>query len=218
MKGIRRLTLALVVLAAGLIVAAPAAQAITFNLTSDHCTNLCGPLGTIFGTVTLVQDGSQVDFTVTLSSGFEFAKTGAVDDQAFKFNDFANPGLLATAIHLTAPATPLLIGDKGAFNGDGTGDFGFGIICPACAGGASDAFPGPIKFFVDNSLVSDFTTANAAGNVFVVDIYNSATTGVGAGNTGPIDASTPVAEPSSLFFAGAAMVLAGMLGRRWKLR
>ena len=218
MKGIARVVVALMVLTAGLVMATPPAQAVTFNLTSDHCTGSCGPTGTTFGTVELVANGTGgVDFTVTLNSPFEFAKTGAANDQAFKFNGVNT--VLVTDITVTSPASPVLTGDAGAFNGDGTGDFGFGIICAACGGGSSSAFSGPIKFTVASSVVSDFTIPNAAGQVFVADIFNSATSGPGFGNTGPVDASTAnVAEPGSLFFFGSAMALAGMLGRRWKRR
>src|SRR2546421_305888 len=71
-------------LAIGLLAAAPLAQAISFDLTSDHVT---GGAGTPpFGTVTLIQDGTTVDVTVDLATGYSFVKTGSVDFLAFKFN------------------------------------------------------------------------------------------------------------------------------------
>src|SRR5437660_7095767 len=63
-----------------------AGHAIIFDLTSDHCTGGCGPAGTVFGTVTLTQVGTAVDVTVHTNDPFGYAKTGAADDQAFKFN------------------------------------------------------------------------------------------------------------------------------------
>src|SRR5215471_8702416 len=52
-KGIARLGLVAVLLAIGLLVAAPAAQADTFDLTSCHISGgNCPPAGTVFGTVT----------------------------------------------------------------------------------------------------------------------------------------------------------------------
>src|SRR5215468_76068 len=62
--------------------------ATVYNLDIDHCSGVggCGPAGTIFGTVSLTQNGVNVDITVHLNSGFGYAKTGAADFQAFKFN------------------------------------------------------------------------------------------------------------------------------------
>src|SRR4051794_145501 len=80
-------------LAAFAVVAATAAfpsasHAITFNLTSDHCTGGCGTAP--FGTVTVTQNGANVDITVDLANGppntVSWAKTGAADFQEFKFN------------------------------------------------------------------------------------------------------------------------------------
>jgi hypothetical protein len=45
-------------LTAGLMLASTPAHALTFDLTSDHCTGGCAPAGTVFGTVTLTQNGT----------------------------------------------------------------------------------------------------------------------------------------------------------------
>src|SRR6516162_9484903 len=63
---------------------APAAMAapVVINLTADHCSTPCGPApGGVFGTVTLTQNGANVDVVVHLNSPFEWAKTGAGDFQ-----------------------------------------------------------------------------------------------------------------------------------------
>src|SRR4029079_3042060 len=78
-------------LGTAMLVGAPAAQAVpilseVFDITSDHCSGGGAPAGTIFGTVSLIQDGTSVDLTVHLNSGFAYAKTGSADDQSFKFN------------------------------------------------------------------------------------------------------------------------------------
>src|SRR5438046_1087956 len=73
-------------LGVGLLGLPAVSQADVFNFTSDHCTGSCGPAGTIFGTVTLIQNRTTVDVTVPLNPPYEFAKTGAADFQAFKFN------------------------------------------------------------------------------------------------------------------------------------
>jgi len=77
-----RRTLTLVL---GLIVAAPLAHAVSFDLTSCHVTGGCGAQ-TVFGTVTLTPAGANVNFDVELAGGNRFVQTGAADQQLFKFN------------------------------------------------------------------------------------------------------------------------------------
>src|SRR5215467_7220042 len=122
----KKLLLFVPLVAIVMMLTAPLAQADpdVFNLTSDHCTGGCGPAGTIFGTVSLTQNGTTVDVVVHLNSGFAFANTGAADNQAFKFN----AGAPVTLANITVdPHVPPLVAATGAFNGDGTGNFGFGI-------------------------------------------------------------------------------------------
>jgi PEP-CTERM motif-containing protein len=191
--------LAAALLVTALLVGVPSAQAISYNLTSDHCTGGCGPAGTIFGVVTLTQNGTTVDVTVHLNSPYEFANTGAADNQAFKFNAV---GVVLGDITVDAH-TPSLIADTGAFNGDGTGQFSFGISCPSCGPGLSDPFSTDIVFHVANATIAELTVPNNLGNIFVADVGNPNT-----GNTGPVDASTPntnVPEPASAILLGLGL-------------
>src|SRR5262245_48452831 len=71
-------------LAAGIASGATSASAITFQLTSDHCTGTCGTPP--FGTVDVTQNGANVGITVTLAAGYSYAQTGSADFQIFKFN------------------------------------------------------------------------------------------------------------------------------------
>src|SRR5262245_6246479 len=72
-------------LSAGLLgMTTVASQAVTFLLTSDHCTGGCGTPP--FGTVDVTQVGANVGVAVTLAAGFQYAQTGAADGQIFKFN------------------------------------------------------------------------------------------------------------------------------------
>jgi hypothetical protein len=168
---------------------ATAASADTFLLTSDHCTGGCGTAP--FGTVTLTQVGTSVNFTVSLNDSNQFVLTGAADNQYFKFNE--NPvGGAITVTQNVAGVT--LVGDSGAFNGDGTGNFGFGITCTpiapntSCATGGSAALPvgTVLTFSVANTTLAALEQPNNLGNIFVADILSGTT-----GNTGPVDASVP---------------------------
>src|SRR5262245_5644559 len=181
-----------------------ASHAITFNLTSDHCTGGCGTPP--FGTVSLNNNATGgVDFVVTLAAGYSFVQTGSADFQAFKFN--------ATDVALTDISVnahvPALVAATGAFNGDGTGNFTFGINCPTCANGAAGAFTNPILFTVINSVIGDFLNPNNLGNLFVADVLAP------NGNTGPVDVTAPaVPLPPAAFLFGTALVGLGLLGRR----
>src|SRR5262245_43031126 len=119
---------ALTLCGVGLLEAVPA-QAETFNLTSDHCTGGCGTAP--FGSVTVTQDGANVDIAVALAAGYSFVKSGSGDFQNFKFNgvDVALTDIVVDA------HSPALVAATGAFNGDGTGNFSFGINCPGCGNG-----------------------------------------------------------------------------------
>jgi hypothetical protein len=194
-------------LVVGLVVAGPAYANTIFDLTSDHCTGGCGTPP--FGTVTLAQNGSTVDVTVDLADGYAFAKTGAADFQAFKFN-----GTAIVLGDVTVDQTVLgqtLAATTGALNGDGTGNFLFGIECSTCGNGGSDAFSDNIVFHVADATIADLTVPNNLGNVFVADVLAP------NGNTGPVDATTPrngVPEPASLMLLGAGLAAIGIWRRK----
>jgi hypothetical protein len=200
-----RLSLIALFFMATVLVSAPNASAIDFQLTSDHCTGGCGTAP--FGTVSVVQAGANVTITVTLAAGYSFVQTGAADFQAFKFN-----GVGVTLADISVAAhTPALVAATGAFNGDGTGDFVFGINCPTCQNGGAGAFTNPITFTVANATIADLTQANALGNIFVADVLAP------NGNTGPVDVSGPptnVPEPTSLTLLGFGVLSAGLAWRK----
>jgi len=203
-KGVARLGLVVVLLVTGLLVAAPSAQALTFDLTSDHCDPACGPQAS-FGTVTLTQNGANVDVTVHLLNGNQFVKTGSADFQDFKFNA---TGVALTDITVDAHV-PALVAATGAFNGDGTGAFAFGITCPSCGNGGAGAFSTDIVFHVANATIADLTAPNNLGIVFVADILSGSN-----GNTGPVDATTPTTptpEPASTALLGLSLFGIGLV-------
>ena len=189
--------------------------AITFDLTTDHCTGGCGTAP--FGTVELTQLGANVQVIVDLANGppnaVGWAKTGSADFQEFKFNA---TGVVLGDITVTQTfAGQTLAPQTGTFNGDGTGDFTFGIACTTCGNG-NLGITSNIQFLVANALIADLTAANANGNIFVADVFSGQT-----GNTGPVDVSgTPsqVPLPPAALLFGTALVGMAVLGRRRRNR
>ena len=197
--------LSVLVLGAGLLgVTTVASQAVTFQFTSDHCTGGCGTPP--FGTVDVTQAGANVSLTVTLAAGYQYAQTGSADFQIFKFN---GTGVALTDIVVGAHV-PALAAATGAFNGDGTGNFAFGINCPTCGNGPT-GFGGSVALTVLNATIADLTAPNNLGNIFVADVLAP------NGNTGPVDVSVaPIPLPPAAFLFGTALFGLGLLGRRGK--
>ena len=183
---------------------APFAQAISFDFTVDHVTGGAGPAP--FGTVTLTQTAGNVDFNVTLTAGYKFVLTGAADFQYFKFNGTGVAvGDIFNINQNFAPYT--LSAATGPFNGDGTGNFTFGITSNHGNGGSPPQFAGPISFSVANATIADFTQPNNSGFLFVGDILAP------NGNTGPVAVETVPDGGMTLMLLGTALGALGMARR-----
>src|SRR5499433_4057729 len=177
---------AVAILGMALVATAIPAQAVTFDLTSCHVSGGDCGAQTSFGTVTLTQNGANVDFVVSLAGSNRFVQTGSADQQLFKFNGAASAGNIineATANPLNAVPGGLQ-GFAGSFNGSDTGNFGFGIACVQqsdCNGGSTPTFTG-LTFTVTNATIAQLTVPNNVGNLFVADVLLASN-----GLMGPVD-------------------------------
>ena len=115
------------------------ASAISFDLTSDHCTGGCGTAP--FGTVDVTRGRCERQYRGGPGQWATqhrcWASTGAADFQLFKLNA---TGVAVGDISVTQTfAGQTLQANTGTFNGDGTGPFTFESSCTTCGNGATSA-------------------------------------------------------------------------------
>ena len=223
-----RLALLACILAAGFALPA-AATPMTFSINKYVGTGTAGPGP--YGTVTLTQNGLNVDVDLTLNSSCcAFVKTGAGDALLFNLDKSSitlgsDSGFVlnTTDFKLVGGSGTPTTASAGTIHSGGGGDFSFAISCLGCRHGGSGVLPGPLDFTVTGVTISDFI-ANTKGNFFATDICDgfSGTRCSGTpGITGLAIADGPnnppprrVPEPITLTLFGAGLAGAFAVRRR----
>lgn len=184
-----------------------------------------------YGTVSLTQDGSNVDVVVTPASGMGIVDTGS--HQAFDFYLSIPPvtspititGLPTGWTAENTPTTGPNAGktSAGSISNAFAGTFNFALDCntTACGNGGGHPDKTGVSFTVDNVVVSDFTKTPDGAYYFAADVCTLVNSdGACSGSTGPVAGNTPgtpgtsVPEPLTLSVFGAGLAGAAALRRR----
>ena len=201
--------------ASGLI--APAFAAATFPFDDFHLTS--GPKATVpgsYGTVSLTQDGSDVDVLVQLASDEAFAHSNK--GASFYFDlDLGTIGLQDLTDGFTLKSTT-----AGTYHAGLVSTFNYEIFCDTCRG--TGGIAGPLSFTLVNVSVADFIQNNH-GYYFSSSVCLGVTAGglcaddAPSGNvTASFDPPSPMPEPATVALFGAGLLglggLAGFYRRR----
>ena len=199
------------------LLAAAAALAVSFGAQAQTAVYTFNDGGSAFatpgnyGTVTLTQDGADVDFSIVLAPNYNFVTTGNQGSHAaFTFN-----------------ATGVALGDIQSIvaAGGGTfaawqpganspfGSFTYGIYCSSCGNGAPGQQADPLTFTVVNSTLADFASTSTGGTAafFAADIITGSTTGAVGVTAPPV---TVVPEPGTYALMAAGLGVVGFMARR----
>jgi hypothetical protein len=160
------------------VLAVTPVQAVQYDLTIDHCTGGCSTGVSPFGSVTVTQDGANLDFTVSLNSPYAFNKSTGLDAFVFGVSGGASSDITNVASGFSVDTTL-------PQHEDGFGDFLFGITKAATGGQL-------LTFTFANAVLADLvlSTGGSPPVLFAADI-------TGNGDTGPV--GTPLPGALALF-------------------
>ena len=168
-----------------------------------------------YGTVSLTQSGTAVNFSVALRDDLNFVTTGNSNSKAvFSFNA---TGVAAGDIGSIADASGQTFSVVSPGNNSPFGQFTFGILCATnCAnGGSGGGYADPLTFSVANATLADFNILSTGGNpnaYFAADVYQAST-----GATGGIGATSvmaPIPEPETYALMLAGLGAMGFVAKR----
>jgi PEP-CTERM motif-containing protein len=194
----RKLHICATALAAALTLgASSAAHAIVYNLNIDHCTGGCASGSPPFATVTVLQNGANLDFTVQLLDSLVFQKSTAFDVFAFSFSD-----KIATVSSIVDNGPGTFTSSPVATAQDGFGTFKQGIVNSA-TGGTTLSFTVAAET-IGNLILSTIPPGDTVA-LFAADVAG----GGGTGNTGNIGGGVVAGVPEP---ATWGMMLLGFVG------
>src|SRR5262249_28636199 len=160
------------------------ASTIQYTFSVDQCTGGCGPVNTVFGTITLADTvADTVQVTINLNTKIAFIRTGIPATVAWNLS--GDPDVTADGF---PSGWSLLSSSAGSLHMTGQDYFEYGLSCCNGKNGGSNIQSGPLTFTLSGSGLSTSSfEATPADHFFAMDIYNAATSGLGAGNTGVVE-------------------------------